>query len=280
MAPDFDLTLHPASRLIDEITTLASKAAEAIRSIGAASRAERTKPDGTPVTAADEAAQAVVLDGLARLLPGIPVVAEEMSRAERPKTLAPRFVLVDPLDGTREYVAGRDEFTVNIALMVQGRPVFGCIAAPLLGLIWRGVVGQGAERLVLPPGADAAQCRDRIPIRTRSWPASEPVALVSRSHLDAQTEAFLDRIPNVKRIACGSSLKFCKLAEGSADIYPRLARTSEWDVAAGHALLVAAGGTVVTPDGIAPIYGESADFRVPSFVAFADASVTRRILRP
>ena len=280
MASDFDLTLNPPSRLIDEITTLASRAAAAIRRIDAASRAERAKSDGTPVTAADEAAQAVILDGLSRILPGVPIVSEEMSAAERPQTLTSHFVLVDPLDGTKEYLAGRDEFTINIALMVSGSPVFGCIAAPALGLVWHGTVGQGAERLVLPAGAEASQCSSKTPIRTRPWSGRDVIALVSRSHLDPQTEQFLAGIPGTKQVACGSSLKFCKLAEGSADIYPRLGRTSEWDVAAGHALLVAAGGAVMTPDGGATTYGHSADFRVPSFVAFGDAGAVRRILQP
>ncbi len=279
MASDFDLTLNPPSRLIDEITTLASRAAAAIRRIDAASRAERAKSDGTPVTAADEAAQAVILAGLSRILPGVPVVSEEMSAAERPKTLTSHFVLVDPLDGTKEYLAGRDEFTINIALMVSGSPAFGCIAAPGLGLVWRGTVGQGAERLALAAGADASQCSSKTPIRTRPWLGRDAIALVSRSHLDPQTERFLAGIPGTKQVACGSSLKFCKLAEGSADIYPRLAPTSEWDVAAGHAILVAAGGAVVMPDAARPVYGRTADFRVPGFLAFGDANAVRSILK-
>jgi 3'(2'), 5'-bisphosphate nucleotidase len=155
--------------------------------------------------------------------------------------------------------------------------MFGCIAAPVFGLIWRGIIGQGAERLELPVGADASACRSRTIIRTRQSSERSVVIAVSRSHLDPQTERFLTQFPQATRIICGSSLKLCRVAEGSVDLYPRLAPTHEWDVAAGHAIVAAAGGTVATMSGEPLTYGRWADdFRVPSFVAFGDPVAAKR----
>jgi len=277
MPIDLDLTLPLTSHLMDEITTLVSKAAAAILAIDSSIVAKRIKSDLSPVTAADDAAQSVILEGLSRLLPGVPVVSEEASGPTQPLELGATFVLVDPLDGTREFLAGRDEFTVNVAIVTQGRPVFGCIAAPVFGLIWRGIIGQGAERLELPAGADADACRSRTIIRTRRSPEQSVVIAVSRSHLDLQTERFLTQFPQAKRIICGSSLKFCRVAEGSVDLYPRLAPTREWDIAAGHAIVAAAGGIVSTMSGEPLAYGRWADgFRVPGFVAFGDPVAAER----
>ena len=266
---------------MNEITTLVSKAAAAILTFDYSAVAQRVKTDLSPVTAADDAAQSVLLEGLSRLLPGVPVVSEEASEPTQPLKLGATFVIVDPLDGTREFLAGRDEFTVNVAIVTQGRPVFGCIAAPVLGLLWRGIIGQGAERLELPAGADAGACRSRTTIRTRQSPERSVVIAVSRSHLDQQTERFLAHFPQAKRIACGSSLKFCRVAEGSVDIYPRLAPTHEWDIAAGDAIVAAAGGTVATLSGEPLAYGRWADgFRVPAFVAFGDPVAAKQFLPP
>jgi 3'(2'), 5'-bisphosphate nucleotidase len=263
---------------MDEITTLVSKAAAAILAFDSSAVAKRIKSDLSPVTAADDAAQSVILEGLSRLLPGVPVVSEEASGPKPTLELGATFVLVDPLDGTREFLAGRNEFTVNVAIVTQGRPVFGCIAAPVLGLIWRGAAGQGAERLELPAGADSHACRSRTPIRTRQSSERGLVIAVSRSHFDSQTERFLTHFPYAKRIVCGSSLKFCRVAEGSVDLYPRLAPTREWDVAAGHAIIAAAGGTVATLSGEPLAYGRWADdFRVLGFVAYGDPVTTERI---
>ena len=281
MPPPPNSTGPSLVRLLDELTTLVSKAAAAILAVDAANASTRIKPDRSPVTAADTAAEAVILDGLARLLPGVPVVAEE---AEKPATLAgATFVLVDPLDGTREYLTGHAEYTVNIALVQQGVPVLGCIGAPALGQIWRGAAGGGAERLDLAAGADVAAYRSRAPIRTRPMPAQGPAVAVSRSHLDPRTEQLLARIPHARPLAGGSSLKFCRLAEGAVDLYPRLAPTSEWDVAAGHAIVVAAGGAMVQPNGEALLYGRRAgNFQVPEFLAVGDPAALaqmRRLLR-
>jgi 3'(2'), 5'-bisphosphate nucleotidase len=258
--------------LLDRLTLIASQAAAAILAALNAGLGRHEKADGSPVTSADQAAERVILAGLARLLPGLTIVSEEATGHRRPDNLGASFLVVDPLDGTRELLAGRDEFTVNIALVKEAVPIAGVVAAPAHGVIWRGAIGWGAERLSLTPGAEPAQARERNAIRTRTRPDHGPRVLVSRSHLDAATSAFVDRLPQAERIPCGSALKFGMLAEGAADLYPRLGPTSEWDVAAGHAVLAAAGGGVLRPDGRTLLYGQG-DFRVPAFIAFGDPSV-------
>ena len=142
-----------------------------------------------------------------------------------------------PLDGTREFLAGRDEFTVNIAIVFAGTSSGGLIAAPALGLIWRGVLDRGTERLRLAAGAEAHLASEICAVRARGRPATGFVATVSRSHFEARTDAFLKQLPIAARVSCGSSLKFCRIAEGAVDIYVRLAQTCEWDIAAGHAVV-------------------------------------------
>jgi len=208
-------------------------------------------------------------------------VSEEAVGRALPDRIPGSFVLVDPLDGTRELLAGRDEFTINVALVSGGRPRLGIVAAPAQGILWRGIEGRGAERLLLSPGAPANAAQERSAIRTRPSPRSGLVAVVSRSHLEPQTQAFLARLPIADRRACGSAVKFCQLAEGAADVYPRLSTTCEWDVAAGHALLVAAGGAVVSPEGAPLTYGRMLEsFRVPAFVAWGDPSTAARLDGP
>ena len=277
MRPQDDIT-GGNERLLDELTTIVSAAAAAILAVRAGSLAPRTKSDRTPVTAADEAAEAVILEALARLLPGMCIVSEEAAGRACPDRLPDSFVLVDPLDGTRELVAGRDEFTINIAIVRGGYPRLGIVAAPAQGLLWRGIEGRGAERLSLSPGAPASAAQARSAIRTRRAPDTGLVAAVSRSHLDPRTEALLARLPVAGRHACGSAVKFCQLAEGSADVYPRLSPTCEWDVAAGHAVLAAAGGLVTTAAGAPLSYGRVAEsFRVPAFIAWGDPSAAARL---
>jgi 3'(2'), 5'-bisphosphate nucleotidase len=255
--------------LLDGLTLIASHAAAAILAVPRMDLNRRNKPDSSPVTAADDASETVILAGLAGLLPGVPVVSEESTGNTPVAGLGPQFLIVDPLDGTREFLADLDEFVVNIALIENETPVAGVVAAPARGLIWRGYAGHGAERLTLPPGAAPGQARERIAIRTRARPASGARVLISRSHLDAATDAYVDRLQNPEKIPCGSALKFCLLAEGSADLYPRLGPTSEWDIAAGHAVLVAAGGAVRMPDGSALRYGRG-EFRIGGFIASGD----------
>lgn len=267
MAVSSEISAAQAVTLLDDLTALVARASALIRDIAAKGLAPRLKDDKSPVTAADEASEALILDGLARLLPGVPVIAEEMATKGKLPALDASFLVVDPLDGTKEFIAGSDQFTVNLGLVTRGVPIAGVVAAPNKGLVWRGVVGAKAERLrLLPDSADQAQ-----PIHTRRWPAHDAVAVMSRSHLDPATEAFLARLAPITRQPSGSAIKFCQIAEGAADVYPRLATVCEWDVAAGQAVLTAAGGIVMTPQGGPMAYGRTAEkFRVPAFVAWGD----------
>jgi 3'(2'), 5'-bisphosphate nucleotidase len=254
-----------SAALAEALMAVAGRAAAAIRQCGAGSL--RHKTDGSPVTAADHAAEAVILQDLERLAPGIPVVSEERSAADQAQAHAAHsgtYFLVDPLDGTREFIAGRDEFTVNIALIHDGAPRLGIIAAPAADLAWRGIVGRSAERMRLNDRSD------RTAIRARPRPA-RPVIMISRSHLDAGTKAYLAGLPEASSVSCGSSIKFCRIAEGHADLYPRLGPTHDWDVAAGHAIVVAAGGDVRAADGSHLIYGTPKRL-IPDFIARGDPS--------
>jgi 3'(2'), 5'-bisphosphate nucleotidase len=256
--------------LIEALTGIVSRAAEAIVKARAGALATRHKADRSPVTAADEASEAVILEGLARLLPGIPVVSEEAGATA--ELAGDAYFLVDPLDGTRELVAGRDEFCVNIALVLAGRARLGLIGSPALGLIWR-TGAQGAERLTLAAGAEPKSATERSAIRTRPWPQTGAIAAISRSHLDPRTQAFLERLPPTERVASGSALKLCRVAEGTADVYPRLAEVCQWDLAAGDAIVTAAGGLVTTPEGAPLTYDMTSEgFLVDGFIAWGDPS--------
>jgi 3'(2'), 5'-bisphosphate nucleotidase len=267
LAASSEVSTARALAVLDGLTTLVARASTLILEIAAKGVTHRLKDDRSPVTAADEAAETLILEGLAQLLPGVPVLAEEMAASGKYPVLDTSFIVVDPLDGTKEFIAGSDEFTVNIGIVTGGVPMAGVVAAPKRGLLWRGVVGAKAERLkLLPDGAHQAE-----PIRTRPWPAQGAVATMSRSHLDQRTQALLERLGPLDHRPSGSSVKFCLIAEGQADVYPRLAPVCEWDVAAAHAVLSAAGGVVIAPDGGPVAYGQAArKFLVPSFIAWGD----------
>ena len=220
------------------------------------------------MTEADLAADRTIAAGLAGLIPSVPALSEERLHGANPPYGA-SFFLIDPLDGTKEFVAGRNEFTVNLALVTDGVPLLGIVGAPALGLIWRGLVGRGAERLAVT--GDAVGPAE--PIHTRAAPTREQpwVVAVSRSHGDSRTEAFIASRPGAIRQMLGSAVKFCRVAEGGADIYPRLAPTCEWDVAAGHAVVVAAGGRITDSNGAALRFGGLREgFVVPEFIAWGD----------
>ena len=258
-----------AAALMEPLTDIVVQAGAAILAVSRATMLVEGKSDGSPVTEADMAAHRIIADGLAKLAPDIPALSEERTDlAARPYKNS--FFLVDPLDGTKEFVAGRDEFTVNVALITHGAPVLGIIAAPALGLLWRGIVGRGAERLLMTKDGRA---RSAQPIHTRPHPGPRTawIVAVSRSHGDKRTEAFIAARPGAIRQALGSAVKFGRIAEGGADIYPRLAPTSEWDVAAGHAVVTAAGGRITDSKGAALCFGEAReDFLVPEFIAWGD----------
>ena len=272
---DAGIQADAAAKLLDPLTDLVAQAGAAILAIDRANMGTIDKPDGSPVTAADLAADGVIADGLARLAAGVFALSEESCGRGLPAGQRSYF-LIDPLDGTKEYVAGRDEFTVNIALLTDGQPLLGVVGAPALGLIWRGVVGAGAERLTMR--ADGTITGAPTAIRTRQLPQHQPcIVAVSRSHGDAATAAFVDLRPGAVRHKVGSAVKFCRVAEGSADIYPRLAPTHAWDVAAGHAVVAAAGGRVTDSRGRPLTFGDTrGDFIIPEFIAWGDPAAAPR----
>jgi 3'(2'), 5'-bisphosphate nucleotidase len=219
-----------------------------------------SKADESPVTEADHRGEALILKALAERFPGVPVISEEdASQFGVPEAIGPRFFLVDPLDGTKAFVRGDPNFTVNIGLIENGVPVAGAVAAPATYEVW---YTQGAGALKRRSGG-AAQ-----PIRVRPWPAGEAMALTSHTMKDPVAEELAATYRFDRRTAMDSSIKFCRIAEGAADIYPRHGPTMEWDVAAGHAVLVAAGGRMATPEGRAFVYGKAdKGFRNGWFVA-------------
>ena len=260
-----------AAALLGPLTELVIAAGNAIMAVNRSAMKVDGKSDGSPVTEADLAADRIIGEGLARLAPQIPSLSEERAELAR-LPYKDSFFLIDPLDGTKEFVAGRNEFTVNLALVTRGTPLLGIVAAPALGLIWRGIVGRGAERLTTGDGV-----RQVEPIRTRPCPprGAPWTVAVSRSHGDARTEAFIAARPGAVRRELGSAVKFGRVAEGEVDIYPRLSPTCEWDVAAGHAVVTAAGGRITDSSGAPLHFGSGrADFIVPEFIAWGDASAS------
>jgi 3'(2'), 5'-bisphosphate nucleotidase len=227
--------------------------------------AVHTKTDDSPVTAADHVAEEIILKALTRHAPGIAVVAEEQVAAGRIPEVADEFFLVDPLDGTKEFVQKCGDFTVNIALIRHTAPALGVVYAPATGQLFAGnVAAATARRAWLDP--DAAAAADFTSIQVREVPAAGITAVASRSHRTPETDAYLARYTIANLVAVGSSLKFCLLAAGEADLYPRLGPTMEWDTAAGQAVLLAAGGQVLGPDAQPLRYGKP-QFRNPWFVA-------------
>lgn len=249
--------MFPPVLLLPRLVAIAERAGATILAHYHAGTEAQAKADGSPVTAADRDAETLITAALQELAPSIPVVAEEAASAGcLPEVADGPFWLVDPLDGTKEFIARNGEFTVNIALVEARRPIAGVVLAPAIGLAWWGALGHGAVM------RDAEGVRQ---IAARPMPA-EPVAVVSRSHRDARTEQWLAEHGVARSIAAGSSLKFCRIAEGVADCYPRFGRTMEWDTGAGHAILRAAGGEVRTLDGRPLGYGKPG-FANPDFVA-------------
>ena len=244
-------------RLVEDLAEAAREAGEAIQQIVRRGFDVETKRDASPVTEADRASELVILAALARCAPGVPVVAEEEVAAGRIPAHDDLFFLVDPLDGTKEFVRGGDDYTVNIGLVENRTPILGVVFAPATGRLHAGAVGAGAW---LDEGSG------RTPIATRERPL-QVAAVASKSHLNQATIDYLQAaVGQCDYVSVGSSLKFCIVAEGRADIYPRAAPTSEWDTAAGHAVLLAAGGLADGPDGGPLQYGKTA-FLNRGFVA-------------
>jgi 3'(2'), 5'-bisphosphate nucleotidase len=245
-------------KLLEQVAKIAREAGAAILDVYSRDFEVRDKADASPVTEADLLAEALIVPALSRLTTNVPVISEEAHAQGLSPAAGRRFWLVDPLDGTKEFVSRNGEFTVNIALVEAGRPVLGAVLAPAIGTLYAGTEGAGAY---VEDGAG------RRPISCRRARAEGLVVVSSRSHGDAEA---LDRFLAGRRVAssvtAGSSLKFCLVAKGEADLYPRLGRTMEWDTAAGHAVLAAAGGRVTDLSGAELLYGKPG-FSNPHFVA-------------
>lgn len=252
---------------------LALKAGAAIAEIYATDFDAEAKGDGSPVTAADREAEEIILAGLAAGAPGIPVLAEESASEGCIPELGTRFFLVDPLDGTKEFLSRNGEFTVNIALVDHGRPISGVVYAPAIEKLYYGAAGEGAFYQQVAPGQPRGAAEHPHEIEARAPFHKNLVAVASRSHRSPETEALLEKIGVADFRPAGSSLKFCLVAQGTADVYPRLGRTMEWDTGAGQAVLEAAGGRVHVLDGeneAGPLtYGKKErGFDNPHFIAW------------
>lgn len=253
------MTVNIPLSLLDTLHLIALQAGDAIKDIYNTDFQVDTKDDASPVTEADRRAETLIIERIkADITDSWPIVGEEaFSAGIIPDVAGTPFWLVDPLDGTKEFVNRNGEFTVNIALIEAGRPVLGVVHAPAINQTYMGS----------PHGAFAdLDGQGPKPIRCRPWPPTGLTALVSRNHKTPETEDFLSAYTIKNEISTGSSLKFCVVARGQADIYPRLGRTMEWDTAAGHAVLRAAGGTVTDLDGRELLYGKPG-FENPHFVA-------------
>jgi 3'(2'), 5'-bisphosphate nucleotidase len=248
--------------LLQGLVEASLEAGRAILAVYHSDFAFHMKADASPVTEADTAAEAILLAALARLAPGIPVVAEEECAAGRIPAVGDAFFLVDPLDGTKEFVRRGGDFTVNVALVEQGSPTLGVVYAPATGRLY---AGDGALGVAWSAQAGEAGLGAPAPLHVRT-PGPAYVVVASKSHATPAIDAYLDGYAVETRVAVGSSLKFCLLAAGEADLYPRPSPTSEWDTAAGHAVLVAAGGRVFGPTGAPLTYGKP-NFFNPGFVA-------------
>lgn len=249
------------ARLAEVFRALALEAGAATLRVQARPDFEaRLKADDSPVTEADLAADAIIREGLARAFPALPVVTEES--AESHATRAETFVLVDPLDGTKEFLRRRGDFTVNIALIQRGAAVRGVVYAPARGRLFQTDAEGASFEESLTDGA-------RRPLRVRAPDNAALVVVASKSHRDAATDAYIARYQVADSQSAGSSLKFCLVAAGEADLYPRLGRTMEWDTAAGQAVLAGAGGQVVRLDDLNPLTYGKPGWENPHFLAFA-----------
>jgi 3'(2'), 5'-bisphosphate nucleotidase len=257
-----DVLQLSANKLLDEVIQIARDAGRAVMEVYGTDFSVTGKADASPVTAADLRAEAIILAALRTLTPTVPIVAEESVAAGHIPQVGKTFWLVDPLDGTKEFVSRNGEFTVNIALVRDGVPVLGVVFAPALQRLFAGA---------LELGAFVEDAKGRRPIRCRALPAAGLTVVASRSHGDVATlDAFLAGRKIAAMVSAGSSLKLCMVAAGEADLYPRFGRTMEWDIAAGQAVLLAAGGCVTDMSGAALRYGK-AGFDNPHFVASATA---------
>lgn len=272
MRQDFAPESANLDAIAEVFAELAVAAGAAVMRVYGGDAHARAKVDNSPVCDADLAAEDVILKGLAARLPHFPVISEEAVAAGAKLKPCNAFILVDPLDGTREFLARNGEFTVNLGLILNGVPVAGVVYAPALEEIW--IAGTRAAFARVSPGGVLPSPLQRRSVHARRANESGLVALVSRSHDTPETESYLARLPIKDRLTAGSSLKFCKIAEGVADIYPRFGPTMEWDTAAGDAVLRRAGGTVRDEAGGLLAYGKFAErLKNRAFVAWGDPIV-------
>ncbi|MDB5510026.1 MAG: 3(2),5-bisphosphate nucleotidase [Hyphomicrobiales bacterium] len=268
----------PSTALAQIFAQVAVEAGAVVMEVYGQDFALRTKADHSPVCDADERAEALILARLSEHFPALPVVAEEAVARGLVPDLGTALILVDPLDGTREFAKRNGEFTINIALVRDGVPGAAVVYAPARGRLW--VAAGQAYACDVAPGADVPAVATMKPLRARKLGAGAPVAIASRSHRNAETEELLERLQIREMQEAGSALKFCLIAEGQADIYPRVGTTMEWDIAAGDAVLRAAGGIVTGLDGKPLLYGRREEgFACPDFVAFGDPDATARLAR-
>ncbi len=236
------------------------------------------KADGSPVTDADIRAEAIIRAHLAKSLPGVPIIGEEGDVVIEDVARTESFILVDPLDGTRDFLDGSAQFTVNIALVEKRRPVAGVLHAPALGRLFLGSLAGGAWEIAVSPKRFDAKAAPRRELHVRAASPSAPLALESRSHQEAATATLLAVLGAIERQSVASSLKFALLAAGEGDLYARAVSLNEWDIAAGDAVLSAAGGAVVTLEGERVLYG-NAGLKAPPFIAIGDPSLRERVRR-
>lgn len=268
------MSVKPAENWTTVIALASTAGAAILEVVRQGATGATAKADGSPVTAADEAAEAVILAGLQALTPGRPVLAEEAAAAGALPDLGDCYWCVDPLDGTKEFIRGGTDYTVNIALVEHGQPVFGVVYAPARDCLWWGVVGQGARRLQPAAAALArggeAWLAEAVSMPMRRPAAGDPLtAMVSRSHCTPETHEFLKRYGITHTSDLGSSLKLCAVGEGTADVYPRLGPTCFWDSAAGCAVARAAGCRVVAPDGSDLAYRPGVPgWKHPAFIVY------------
>jgi 3'(2'), 5'-bisphosphate nucleotidase len=263
--PSPTMTIVPTP-LMQQLIDLSILAGREILAIYATDFSAKAKGDLTPVTEADEAAERIILAGLAKIDSSVPVISEEAASAGRIPEVAEKFFLVDPLDGTKEFISRNGEFTVNIALVHDGVPVKGVVYAPALKRIFWGEAGIGAAQ----GNVENDTAGNWTPLGVRTQPQDGATVVASRSHRDQATDDYLKSVKVKSLCSAGSSLKFCLVAAAEADLYPRFGRTMEWDTAAGHAVLLAAGGKVVTVDGPVLSYGKRIrGYDNPGFIASA-----------
>lgn len=271
--------IAPDDQVFADCDALAHRLAEAARLAGArllamrAARDVKLKPDGSPVCSADLAADHLAKQALGRLLPGFPIISEESAAAVAPEAV---FILLDPLDGTREFLAGGESYCVAIAIIRQGRPVAGAIAAPQMGRLWFA----GAHAFAQGLAENGALLGEPVAIQVRQVPHEGPATLVSRFHGDALSDAVASAMGSARTMPASSAVKFGLIAGGEADLHIRAGQTMEWDIAAGEAILCAAGGLVLTLDGDRPVYGcVERGFCNPPFVAAGTAALAQAAVK-